>query len=171
MSRTMRNTVAFVGVLSTIGIVLALVDGAPDPGVAIRSYAAMMGSLAVLAASAWIQRDRRAWSGAGAARVGAEPEEETDPAAACFQELERALRFSVTTIGDYRLNVEPRLGAIASARLARHGLSLSDAEGAEAMLGEGFFLVDPRVPMPADRLAPGVPLAEIESLVKTLREL
>jgi hypothetical protein len=171
VSRSIRHAVAFVGVVSTIGIVLALADGAPDPGVAIRCYAAMMGSLAVLAAVAWLQGDRRAWSGAGAPRARDEPEDEMDPAAASWQELERALRFGVTTIGDYRLSVQPRLSALASARLARHGVSLSDAEGAAAMLGEGFFLVDPRVPMPTDRLAPGVPLAEIETLVKALREL
>jgi hypothetical protein len=172
MSRTPRRVVILVALAATTGIVLALVDGAPDPGVAVRSYAAVVGGLAAVSAASWLRRDRRGWSGAGAARSGTEPEGDVlDPAAAAWQELERALRFGATTIGDFRLLVQPRLRALAFARLKRHGVSLSDAKGAEALLGEGFHLVDPRTVMPADRLAPGVPTAEIEPLVTALEEL
>jgi len=168
----MRRVVIFVAVAATTGIVLALVDGTPDPGVAVRSYAALMGSLAALSAGSWLRRGRRAWSGAGAARSGNDTEVDvTDPTAAAWQELERALRFGATTIGDYRLLVRPRLSALAAAKLGRRGLSLAEPEQAEALLKETFPLVDPRVAMPADRLAPGVPVTEIEPLVRALEEL
>ena len=119
MSRTVRRAVIFAAVAATTGIVLALVDGTPDPGVAVRSYAALMGSLAALSAGSWLRKGRRTWSGAGAARSERETEvEATDPTQAAWQELERALRFGATTIGDYRLLVRPRLSALAAARLA-----------------------------------------------------
>lgn len=172
MSRTLRRIVVFVAAVATTGIVLALVDGAPDPGVAVRSYAAVMGSLAALSAASWLRRGRRGWSGAGAPRAGSEQEVDAlDPTAAAWQGLERALRFGATTIGDYHLLVRPRLSALAAAKLNRRGVPLSDPERARALLGESFNLVDPRIALPADRLAPGIPISEIDPLVRALEEL
>lgn len=172
MSRTIRRVVVVLVMLSTTGVVLALVDGAPDPGIAIRCYAAVIGTLAVISATSWLRLSRRAFSGATGDRSGRESEiNTTGPMATAWLELERALRFGATTMGDYRLLVQPRLSELASRRLARHGCSLADAEAAEAALGPEFRLIDPRVAMPTDRLAAGIPVAEIERFVTALEEL
>lgn len=172
MSRTTRRTYIALAIAFTTGLVLAMVDGAPDPGAAIRAYAAAMGCLAVLGATSFLRRGRRSWSGAGAVRSAGEREiDAADPEMAAWQELERAVRFGAVTIGDYRLIVQPRLSALAAARLARRGQSLSDTEAAEALFGEAFYLIDPRIAMPSDRLGPGVPVAAVESLLRALEEL
>jgi hypothetical protein len=172
VSRAGRGGVTALAAAATTGLVLALVDGAPDPGVAVRSYAAVIGLLAVVSALSWLRRGGRTWRGAGAARATTEPElDMTDPASAAWRELERALRFGALTIGDYKARVQPRVAAVAARRLARRGTSLSEPEAARALLGEGFHLIDPRVPYPPNRLAPGVPVAEIEPLLAALEEL
>jgi len=114
----MRRVVIFVAVAATTGIVLALVDGTPGPR---RRRALLCGAHGepggavgrILAAGGAGEPG----AGQGRRRSGNDTEVDvTDPTAAAWQELERALRFGATTIGDYRLLVRPRLSALAAAK-------------------------------------------------------
>jgi hypothetical protein len=173
LSRTAARVVA-LAVIASGGLALALGIGLPDPGAAERAYGALIGLLSCLLALRWLLA-----SAAGRAPHGrfgvleTEPERAPlqPPAVAAADNLTRALGLGVTTIGSYNLLVLPRLQGLARAALERADSGLGDSEGAAALLGDGWQLVDPAAPRPSDRMAPGWPIERIEQLVEALERL
>jgi hypothetical protein len=94
---------------------------------------------------------------------------------ASLEELDRLVRWQLSTAGDVHFRLRPVLQEIAAHRL-RHGHDV-DLDGSPAvarrLLGEVTFeVVRPDRPAPPDRLAPGrVTLAELVGIVERLEAL
>ncbi len=94
---------------------------------------------------------------------------------ASLEELDRLVRWQVSTAGDVHFRLRPVLREVAAHRL-RHGPRV-DLDGSPAvarrLLGEvAFEVVRPDRPAPPDRLAPGrVTLAELAGIVERLEAL
>ena len=87
---------------------------------------------------------------------------------------ERDLTLGMSSSGHAQRRLLPLLRDAADARLAaRHGVELDRRpETARALLGEDAWeLLRPDRPEPADRNAPGLPLARVETVVTTLESL
>ncbi|MGD0084085.1 MAG: hypothetical protein ABSD78_12930 [Acidimicrobiales bacterium] len=173
MNRAIGLSIAVI-VLATTGLVVALGVGLPDPGAAERAYAAVVGVTGCVLGIIWLRST--ATGAAPEGRLGALSGSEDDPVteppvAEAVRGLERSLKLSASTMGEYRRLVEPRLRALTAARLRRSGIELTDADRARERLGDAWALVDPDRPSPTDRMAPGIPLSEIELLVDTLERL
>src|ERR1700691_1573153 len=119
MKSAIRRCVA-AAVLATAGITLVLSIGLPHPGAAERGYGAVIGLLGCLLAVRWLRS-----SAGGQAPAGRfdpwtvdqlEPPPEA-PAAKAMKDLESALHLGASTIGSFDRLVQPRLRALASARL------------------------------------------------------
>lgn len=156
------------------GLALALGLGLPDPGVAERAFAGLLGLLGCVLALRWFRaiaeggapRDRFS---VATERPGAAPP--LAPSVESTLRLGRALGFGVSTIGSYNLFVRPRLQALAEAKLARAGCGPNDVQAARELIGDDWELVDPKAPPAPDRMAPGVSLLRIARLVATLERL
>lgn len=91
-----------------------------------------------------------------------------------LEELEHAVDFAVTTSFDVHYRLRPHLVRIAAHRLAAHrGISLEEQPtAARQVLGDELWaLVDPDRPGPAERNAPGIPLARLRLLVDNLERV
>jgi len=162
-----------VAVLATAALALALGLGLPDPGAAERAYGGLVGFLGCLLAMSWLRLTAEGPAPAGRFSPGGAEATEgppQPPVVEAIRDLERALRLGTATIGTFNRLVQPRLQALATAKLSRFGIGL-ESDRAMALLGDGFRLVDPAAPMPDDRMAPGFALHEIEGLVETLEVL
>ncbi len=173
MNRAIGLSIALV-LLASAGLVVALSVGLPDPGAAERAYAAVVGTTCCVLGIIWLRLT--ATGPAPEGRFGAlgrsESDDEADtPIVEATRSLERSLRLGASTMGEFRRLVEPRLRSLTSARLRRSGIELSDAARASELLGDTWCLVDPNRPPAADRMAPGVPLAEIERLLDALERM
>jgi hypothetical protein len=174
MRRRLRGSIA-VAVLATAALVLDLGMGLPDPGAAERAYGGFVGLVGCLLAMSWLRTTAGGGAESGRFSVGAvfgrQPEPPQPPVVEATRDLERALRLGAWTIGSFNVLVQPRLQSLATAKLARSGVSLGADERARRLLGEGFRLVDPAAPPPEDRMAPGVALHDVELLVETLERM
>jgi hypothetical protein len=161
-------------VLAGAALAVALGLGLPDPGAAERSFAAFVGVLSCALIWGWLRSTAAGRSPQGRFSVAvanpAEPER-LAPAVVATKSLERGLGLGSSNIGSYNLFVRPRLEGLAAAKLARAGCRLDDANAARELLGDGWALVDPTAPPPADRMAPGVSLHRIGQLVQQLERL
>ena len=165
---------AFLATLGTAGLGLALGLGLPDPGAAERSYAALIALLGCMLAMGWL-RGTTDEGGLSTRAVAVEPgrgDLPTEaPAVAASNDLARALDLGVVTIGAFTQMVMPRLRTLAATKLANAGCSADDRDKASALLGDGWSLLDPAIPRPADRTTPGVSLARVTRLVEALEKL
>jgi hypothetical protein len=97
------------------------------------------------------------------------------PRTKALEELDRLVRWRVSTAGDVHFGLRPVLREIAAHRLRRgHGVDLDGApEAARLLLGEvAFEVVRPDRPPPGDRLAPGgVSSADLAGIVDRLEAL
>jgi hypothetical protein len=163
---------AAAAVIAAGGLALALGLGLPDPGLAERAFAGFMGFLACMLAVRWLRSvSRMPAAPTSSPGDGATGDVPRAPAAEATEALARALGLGVSTIGSYHLLVRPRLQALAGAKLARLGPGLEDASEAQSLLGDGWVLVDPATPAPADGVAPGIPIVRLEELVATLERM
>jgi hypothetical protein len=171
VTRSLWATVMTTAVFVAIGLGIALAVGAPDPGAFERAAAGAFGVLGLAAGLITLSAAVEAGL-PPRPRVGRSGDEPVDAGAAALADLERALRFGASAAGDFHAYVRPRLVPLARARLARHGVSLSDRDGAAALLGaDGYALVDPNAAPPEDRFEPGVPLDQLRLLVDRLETL
>lgn len=94
---------------------------------------------------------------------------------ASLEELDRLVRWRVSTAGDVHFRLRPVVREIAAHRLSRgHGVDLDTSPAtARRLLGEAAFeLVRPDRPAPPDRLAPGgVTPADVAGIVERLEAL
>lgn len=92
-----------------------------------------------------------------------------------LEELDRLVRWRLSTAGDVHLRLRPVVREIAAHRLRRgHAVDLDRSpEAARRLLGEAAFeLVRPDRPTPPDRLAPtGVTPDELAGIVERLEAL
>jgi hypothetical protein len=92
-----------------------------------------------------------------------------------LEELDRLVRWRVSTAGDVHFRLRPVLREIAAHRLRRgHGVDLDGSpEAARLLLGEvAFEMVRRDRPPPWDRLAPGgVTSADLAGIVERLQAL
>ncbi len=156
------------------GLALALGLGLPDPGVAERAFAGLLGLLGCVLALRWFRAIAEGRAPRDRFRVATERATAAQPLAPSVEStlrLGRALGFGVSTIGSYNLFVRPRLQALAEAKLARAGCGPNDAEAARKLIGDDWELVDPKAPPAPDRMAPGVSLLRVARIVATLERL
>ncbi|MEP7105134.1 MAG: hypothetical protein ABI838_04740 [Chloroflexota bacterium] len=91
-----------------------------------------------------------------------------------LEELEHAVDFAGTTAFDVHYRLRPHLVRIAAHRLAaRRGIVLeADPAAARAALGDELWsIVEPDREPPAERNAPGLPLAGVRRLVEALERV
>jgi hypothetical protein len=160
--------------LGTAGLGLALGLGLPDPGTAERSFAGLIGLLGCMVAFRWLRGttdERGVGTRAIAVDAGRDALSTEAPAVAASKDLARALDLGVETIGAFTQMVLPRLKVLAATKLANAGCSPDDRDRASELLGDGWSLVDPAAPRPADRMSPGVSLARVARLVETLEKM
>jgi hypothetical protein len=158
-----------VAALVGIALGIALGVGAPHPAVLERAAAGAFGLLGLGAGSIALST---AVETAPRARPPGGTDEPPDARTADLLSIERSLRFGASTAGDFYAQTRPRLVRVASARLARNGVTLSDRERAANLLGaDAFELVDPEIEPPADRFARGIPLSRVRGLVEVLEAL
>jgi hypothetical protein len=163
--------VVALAILGSFGLVMALGLGLPDPGIAERSFGALIGLLGCVLAMQWLRSNAEGRSPQGRFSVALDLPEEAPPqapAVASAKNLERALTLGASTIGSYNLLVLPHLQTLAESKLSRAGCALSDGPTATELLGEAWSLVDPAAPLPSDRMGPGVSLGRISQLVDAL---
>ena len=142
-----------LAVLGSFGLVMALGLGLPDPGVAERSFGALIGVLGCVLGLQWLRSTAEGRNPQGRFGVAIErPDEDPPqaPAVASAKNLERALKLGASTIGSYNLLVLPHLQILANSKLSRAGCALSDGPAAMDLLGEAWNLVDPSAPPPPD---------------------
>ena len=166
---------AALAVLSTGGLVIALTTGAPDPGWAERSYAAVMTALMMTALVGALMVPRRMSVPTTFESLLQPIPPEQDSSFRGLLAMEQVVRFGGMTAGDFHSRTRPVLAAIAEHRLAAFGIRLDDpgdAIRAEDKLGpELYAMIRPGVPMPGDRAAPGVPVEVIERAVDSLERM
>jgi len=171
LTRAVWATFATMAVLLAIALGIALGVGAPHPAAIDRAGAAAFGLLGLAAGSVAVA------SAVGAGQPSSRrprplDAESTDAGTANLVALERSLRFGASTAGDFHARVRPRLVALASSRLASHGISLSERDRAVQLLGaDGYALVDPSGSPPVDRFEPGVPVDRVDLLLDRLEAL
>jgi len=173
IGRTTARVVT-LAVLASCGLAFALGVGLPDPGAAERAFAGLIGALGCVLAMQWLRSNAEGASPKGRFSVADDRPDAVapqPPAVEAARTLARALRLGASTIGSYNLLVRPRLQALAAAKLGRAGYRLDESAGARELLGEGWILVDPGAPPPADRMAPGVQLHRVVQLVEILERL
>jgi hypothetical protein len=87
--------------------------------------------------------------------------------------LEREVVLAAVTEFDFHARLRPALREIAAHKLAGRGLVLdSGSPATRAALGDGLWeLLRPDRPPPHDRLAPGVPLKRLQTILDKLDEL
>ncbi|HXY44957.1 MAG TPA: hypothetical protein VEH29_12285 [Acidimicrobiales bacterium] len=156
------------------GLALALGLGLPDPGAAERAFAGLIGVLGCVPALRWLRSNGDGRAAPERLRLAVDDRQEPRPQAPAVesaQNLQRALTLGTVTIGSYNLLVRSRLQALAAGKLARAGCRLSDGRAALQLLGDGWSLVDPATPPPADPNAPGVSLRRIDQLVERLERM
>jgi len=170
VTRALWAAVLTLAAFVAIGLGIALGVGAPDPGAFERAAAGLLGGLGL--ATALIALSAAVDAGLPRRRRARRPEEVSDAGTSGLLALELSLRFGASTAGDFHAHVRPRLVPLATSCLARHGVSLSDRERSTELLGaDGYALVDPAAPPPADRFGPGVPEERIRRLVDRLEAL
>jgi hypothetical protein len=155
-------------VLATLAVlaVAALAPGRVELG--LRVYALLLCALALALALAAL---RRAYPRTRTLRPHARPAAERRPAS--LDRLEHLVSLGSAGAFDLHHRLLPRLRALAAGLLlARRRVALADAGAARDVLGdETWQLVRPDRPPPEDRLARGLPLADLERAVASLERV
>jgi hypothetical protein len=167
MSADLRAS-ARVLVPVTLAVVVAAVVVPGRAALLLRVYALF---LCVVALGLTLSALRRAYPPASA--PGRPRRREADRQPAGLARLEHLLSLGVAGAFDYHHRVRPRLTRLASGLLAsRRRIAIEDAELARAILGgETWELVRPDRPPPEDRLARGVPIAELDRAIAALERV
>lgn len=163
----MTRGIAVGAVVATISLVIALSVGTPDPGIAERAFAGVIGLLALSAVTARLGL----WSHEptdGTLHASGDGLADEESSVGAWYRLERALRLGALTAGDFDVLVRPRLSELA---LARHGDAPSAAEASriDRLLGPDGLLSD-RSSRLADRRGPGVGLDELDEIITVLED-
>jgi hypothetical protein len=92
---------------------------------------------------------------------------------ATLARMEREVSLATGTAFDVHFRLRPLLLTISTGLLLRRGIDLARRpDRAEELLGPNVWeLVRPDRPSPADRTAPGIPIASVESAVDDLERL
>ena len=86
--------------------------------------------------------------------------------------LERLVRFSQTSAGDFHSLLRPRVSAVAARRLEDAGIDIADSRAVASALGpDGARLVDPLARPPDDRDDPGTPATVLLDVLRRLDTL
>ena len=91
-----------------------------------------------------------------------------------LEKIERLVVFGKTTAFDAEWRLLPFLRAIAAEQLeARHGVDLeARPDLAGRLLGDpGWEMLDPKRPLPAERMAPGLSLGDLDTAVSAIERL
>jgi hypothetical protein len=172
--RDARRALA-VALVASAGFALAIGTGAPDPGIAKRAFAACLAALILAVLVRLVAVRPRPRGEATFDTLIATPAAEPDSALRPLAGLEQAIRFATSSAGDYHVGLRPVLIDLVRHRLSSNGLRLEDpAQQAriEELISPALYeLVRPGVLQPAERFAPGVPRAALESAVDTLEGL
>jgi hypothetical protein len=154
----------------TIALVFIIAFAPGHTGLALRIYALIAAAYALLIAVAALRRElppARPLRPRTPRPRRQQPPETLD-------RLEQEVILGISSAFDLHYHLSPRLRGLARERLAnRRGISLDDApEAARNVLGdEPWALVDPQRPSPADRLARGMPPAELARVVDALERI
>jgi len=164
----MSRTPPLLLTLATVGLVVALVVGAPAPGVVERVYSAVAGLLVI------VMIVRRLEIGPATERTGRpfssrhQPDEEPlEPADAAWLDLERGLRLGALTAGDFDHLIRPRLAALAGSGRRRSPAGSKPDDAGSGDLGQLDLLMDGNARL-RERSGPGIPLSEVEAIVSAL---
>jgi len=162
-------------VAASAGFALAIGTGAPDPGAAKRAYAGCLAALILAVLVRVIAARPRPRGEPTFESLLAMPPVEPDSALRPLAGLEQAIRFATSSAGDYHVSLRPVLVDLVRHRLSSNGLRLEDptqqSRIEELISSEVYELVRPGLVQPAERFAPGVPRAALESAVDSLEAL
>jgi hypothetical protein len=151
-----------------LGIVFAFVPGRLD--LAARTLALVVCAVVLLAG---LRALRRSFPPAESRRRRARSGGDARTAPASLRRLEDETALGSAGAFDFHHRLRPRLRRIAAGILeSRHHVSLDGDPRARELLGEetwGYLRADR--PPPEDRLAPGVPVAELQRLVESLERV
>ena len=162
-------------IVATIGIAIFLVLRLRGTDLALHLYVVAIATCGVVALADRALRGMRFDDGRTlAARLRTRRRHSLPERVRSLEELEHAVDFAGTTAFDVHYRLRPHLVRIAAHRLAaRRGIVLdADPAAARAALGDELWaVVEPNREPPAERNAPGMPLAGVRRLVDALERV
>jgi hypothetical protein len=164
-----RAARALVWPTIALGLVIAFAPGRVAP--ATRIYALVLSGIALLVLLAML---RRTYPPARPLRPRRKTRRAHAEKPSALARIEQEVALGVAGSFDLHHRLRPRIRELAGELLAgRRGVSLDDApERAHALLGdETWDLVRPDRPPPEDRLARGMPINAVQSVVESLERL
>jgi hypothetical protein len=156
--------------LPTVALVFVVAFAPGHTGLALRIYALIAAAYALLAGVAALRRELPPATPLQA-RVPRRPRQQPPET---LDRLEQEAILGISGAFDLHYHLSPRVRGLARDLLAsRRGISLDDApEAARNVLGEETWaLVDPHRAPPVDRLARGIPPAELARVVAALERI
>jgi hypothetical protein len=163
--------IAGLGLLATLGLVVALVVAPERRELLIDVYVLTVGGVA-LGRLVGLARVKRAPGERSAFDEALKPHVGERIRVAELDRLERELDLGTQTAFDFHFRLRPPLVEIAGRRLAARGVSLAHEERARALLGEEVWqLLNPDRELPANRYARGPSLAELRGVVGALERI